>query len=114
MAKAKLPKRFLQFTESYPALALAYEELGVQCHGAGPLDDRARALVKLALAIGARQEGGVHAQVRKALSAGLTPDELRHAAILAIPTVGFPSAMAALSWVEDLLGPPPKRARAKR
>lgn len=111
---AKLPKRFVQFTESYPALALAYEQLGVQCHGAGPLDERARALVKLALAIGDRQEGGVHAQVRKALSAGLTPEELRHAAILAIPTVGFPSAMAALSWIEDLLGPPSKRARAKR
>jgi alkylhydroperoxidase/carboxymuconolactone decarboxylase family protein YurZ len=58
--------------------------------------------VKLALAVGARLEGGVHAQVRKALEAGVTPAELHHVALLAMPTIGFPASMAALSWIDDL------------
>jgi 4-carboxymuconolactone decarboxylase len=37
------------------------------------------------------------------LEAGCTPDELRHVGVLAIPTIGFPSTMATMSWVEDIL-----------
>ncbi len=111
---ATLPKRFVHFRKVYPAVARTYEALGTQCHLAGPLDERSRALVKLALAVGARQEGGVHAQVRKALEAGLSPDELRHVAILALPTIGFPPAMAALSWIEDLLPARRKGTSGKR
>ncbi len=99
---AKLPKRFTDFTAAYPSVAKAYESFGTECHTAGPLNEKTRALVKLALAVGARQEGGVHAQVRKALNAGVTIDEMRHVALLAIPTIGFPPAMAALSWIDDL------------
>jgi hypothetical protein len=28
---------------------------------------------------------------------------MRQVVLLAIPTIGFPAAMAAMSWVEDLL-----------
>lgn len=111
---AKLPKRFTDFTAGYPSVAKAYESLGAECHTAGPLDDKTRALVKLAIAIGARQEGGAHAQVRKALEAGVTIDELRHVALLAIPTIGFPPAMAAMSWIDDLAPVATKRPRRTR
>jgi alkylhydroperoxidase/carboxymuconolactone decarboxylase family protein YurZ len=97
-----LPKRFTSFTREHPEVADAYERLGIACHAGGPLDERSRALVKLALSIGAQLEGGVHAQVRKSLALGITADELRHVALLAIPTLGFPPAMAALSWIDDL------------
>jgi alkylhydroperoxidase/carboxymuconolactone decarboxylase family protein YurZ len=72
---AQLPKRYVDFTKAYPAVARTYEALGTECHGAGPLDDRSRALVKVALAIGARQEGGVHAQVRRARGPALPSDD---------------------------------------
>ena len=97
-----LPKHFVDFTEEHPELANAYEAFGRACHTAGPLDERSRALVKLGIAIGSRQEGAVHAQVRKALASGVRADALRHAALLAMPTIGFPAAMAALSWIDDL------------
>jgi hypothetical protein len=32
-----------------------------------------------------------------------TPDQLRHAGVLAITTIGFPGTMAAMSWIEDIL-----------
>jgi alkylhydroperoxidase/carboxymuconolactone decarboxylase family protein YurZ len=100
----KLPKHYVEFMEKYPRVADAYDRFGRACHLAGPLDTRTRALVKLGIAIGGRLEGGSHAQIRKALDAGVTPDEIRHVALLALPTIGFPASMAALSWVEDLLG----------
>jgi alkylhydroperoxidase/carboxymuconolactone decarboxylase family protein YurZ len=98
-----LPKRFVAFTENHPDVARAYEALGSAVHGAGPLTTKQRALVKFALSTGARLQGGAHAHVRKALEAGVSADELRHVALLAIPTVGFPAAMAAMSWIDDII-----------
>ncbi|MGA7836988.1 MAG: carboxymuconolactone decarboxylase family protein, partial [Ignavibacteriaceae bacterium] len=72
-------------------------------HKAGPLDDKTRALIKLAISSGARLEGAVHSHARKALRAGVTKEEMRHAVMLALPTIGLPSMMAALSWVDDIL-----------
>jgi alkylhydroperoxidase/carboxymuconolactone decarboxylase family protein YurZ len=33
--------------------------------------------------------------------AGVSPEEIRHAILLTLTTIGFPRAMAALSWVQD-------------
>jgi 4-carboxymuconolactone decarboxylase len=60
-------------------------------------------LVKLGISMGMRHEGAVHAHTRKALAAGWTPDDLRHAAVLAATTMGWPNMMAAYLWVEDEL-----------
>jgi alkylhydroperoxidase/carboxymuconolactone decarboxylase family protein YurZ len=103
----KIPKRYQEFTKKYRDIAKAYEALGTACHAAGPLDDKTRALLKLAISIGARLEGGAHSHIRKAIDAGATKEELRHVALLAIPTIGFPSAMAAMSWIDDIVNPNP-------
>lgn len=110
----QLPRHYRAFQKEYPGIAAAYEQLGAVVHGGGPLDAHTRALVKCALAIGAGLEGGTHAQVRKALAAGVPAEELRQIALLAITTVGFPSAMAALSWIDDLAGPRGSRKPARR
>lgn len=98
------PTRFQQFGKKYPAVMRAYESLGEATAQAGPLDDKSRALVKLAIAVGAWREGAVHSHTRRALDAGCAPDEIRHVILLAATTLGFPSMMAALTWVEDVLG----------
>lgn len=100
---SELPKRYKWFRESYPAVADAYERMGDAVHAGGPLDDKTRALVKLALSVGARLEGGAHSHIRKALDAGVTPDEMRHAVLLALPTIGLPATMAAMSWIDDIV-----------
>ncbi len=98
-----LPKRFQKFTEKYPDVAKAYETLGNAVHQAGPLDEKTRALIKLAISTGARLEGAVHAHTRKALASGVSAEELRQVVMLALPTIGLPSMMAAMSWVDDIL-----------
>lgn len=100
---SKIPKRFKKFTEDYPEVAKAYEELGDAVHSAGPLDEKTRALIKLAISTGARLEGAVHSHARKAINAGCSADEMRHVALLSLPTIGLPSMMAALSWIDDII-----------
>lgn len=97
----RLPESVERFEDSHPAVWEAFMKLGDECHKAGPLDEKTRRLVKIALAIGAGLEGGTHSAVRNAKSAGVTVDEMRHIAVLAITTLGFPAAMRGLSWIED-------------
>lgn len=99
----ELPRPYQAFMEKYRSIWEAYDRLGAAVHEQGPLDKKTRELIKLGIAIGARQEGAVHSHTRRALAAGASPDEIRHAVLLAIPTVGFPTMMAALTWVEDEL-----------
>jgi alkylhydroperoxidase/carboxymuconolactone decarboxylase family protein YurZ len=97
-----LPPHLDKLIQERPQLWEAYQALGKACAEAGPLDDRTRRLVKLALAIGARSEGAVHSHTRRGLAEGLSADELRHVAMLAVPTLGFPAAVAALTWIGDI------------
>ncbi|WP_336326070.1 carboxymuconolactone decarboxylase family protein [Halovenus sp. HT40] len=97
-----LPAAAGEFAEEYPEVWEAYSELGEATADGGPLDDETKRLVKLALAIGTQSEGAVHSHVRRGLDEGVDPETLKHAAVLAIPTVGFPKAMAAMTWIEDI------------
>ena len=100
---SQIPKRYTKFREDYPAVASAYESMGDAVHKAGPLDDKTRALIKLAISTGARLEGAVHSHARKAVKAGAGKEEMRQVALLALPTIGLPSMMAALSWIDDVI-----------
>ncbi len=102
-----LPASAGKLAEAHPTVWDAYERLGRACADAGPLDGRTVRLVKLALAIGGGSEGAVHSHTRRALSEGVPPDQLRHIAVLAIPTLGLPRGVAAMTWIEDLLAPKP-------
>lgn len=98
-----LPDIYVSFRERFPDVAKAQDDLGAALDAVGPLDGRSRRLVKLGIAIGALAEGAVRSNVRKALAEGATPDEIRHVTMLAITTAGFPAAIAALSWVDEVL-----------
>jgi 4-carboxymuconolactone decarboxylase len=102
-SKSSLPKHYIKFQKAYPAIATALEQLGVSLGNAGPLDAKTAELIRLAIAIGGRSEGAVHSHARRALETGATADEIRHTVLLAMTGIGFPSAMAAMSWVDDVL-----------
>lgn len=100
---SKPPKRFRDFVQTHREVGEAYKQLSRATKEDGPLDERMIELVKLGISIGMQHEGATHAHARKGLAAGCTPAELRHAAMLATTTLGFPSMMAGLSWVDDVL-----------
>jgi len=99
---AKLPKQVNQFSKQYPKIWEAFNELGERCHEAGPLDEKTRRLIKLALSIGAGLEGATHSAVRNARRTGVTADEINHVALLAVTTLGLPAATRAMTWIGDL------------
>lgn len=94
---------FRRFGASYPDVAAAYEALGLAAQSAGPLDAKTRALVKLAIAVGAWREGAVHSTAGRARAAGCSHAAIRHVVVLATTALGFPSMMAAMRWVDDVL-----------
>ena len=99
----QVPKTFQEFIKRHPQIGAAYERLSDECQKSGPLSERERAIAKLGIAAGSHMEGSVHSQVRKALDAGLEPNEIRHVITLGLTAIGFPRMMAALSWAEDIL-----------
>jgi 4-carboxymuconolactone decarboxylase len=98
----RLPEPLVDFQTTYPEVWRAFNELGEQCHDAGPLDEKTRRLVKVALAIGAGLEGGTHSAVRKALAAGVGEEELQHVVVLSATTVGWPAMVRSWTWVQDV------------
>jgi alkylhydroperoxidase/carboxymuconolactone decarboxylase family protein YurZ len=107
-----IPKKYLRMHAEHPDLMRAYEALGEATRAAGPLSPREIALVKLAISIGAGVEGAAHSHCRKAVESGCSAEDLHHVAILAAPTIGFPSMMRARGWVEDVVGEAAKREEA--
>jgi alkylhydroperoxidase/carboxymuconolactone decarboxylase family protein YurZ len=96
-----LPPSIIEFQQKHPAVWDAFAKLGEACHGTGPLDEKSRRLIKLALAVALRHEGAVHSAVRNALASGVTREELEHVVLLSITTIGWPAANAAMTWIAD-------------
>lgn len=66
----ELPSGAGEVARAYPAVWDAYAALGKATAEAGPLDQKTRRLVKLALSIGASSEGAVHSHTRRAIEEG--------------------------------------------
>jgi alkylhydroperoxidase/carboxymuconolactone decarboxylase family protein YurZ len=97
-----LPEPFTKFKSDHPDIAKLYEELGLKCQAAGPLDAKTRYLVNLGIAVGAVSRGAVKSHARKAMEHGASKEEVFHALLLALTTVGFPAMIAAIGWVEEV------------
>jgi 4-carboxymuconolactone decarboxylase len=87
----------------YPEVISALETLGTTIRELGALDEKTSHLVQLAAAATAKSEGAVHSHTRRAVNAGATREEIYHTLLLLVSTIGFPQAMAAISWCRDIL-----------
>ena len=66
---ARLLEPYEKFREEFPELAAAYDSLGEAGPEKGPLDLKARELIKLGIAISTRQKGATRSNTRRALEA---------------------------------------------
>jgi 4-carboxymuconolactone decarboxylase len=101
-----LPEIYTRFRRDYPAVAAAQDAVAEAVASAGTLDERTLRLVKLGIAVGALAEGSVRSNARRALAAGVSIADVRQVALCAITTRGFPAAVAALDWIDDVSGEP--------
>ena len=100
-----LPDVYTRFRSDYSEVAAALDSVAMKIDSDGEVSSATSRLVKLGIAIGAGAEGSVRSNVRKALDAGVSPQEIKHCALLAITTVGFPAAIAAMGWIGEVLDP---------
>ena len=97
-----IPRIYEDFRRDYPDVAAAYDALSEKVHEVGSLDQRTRRLVKLSVAVGAEAEGAVRSHTRKALSEGISRQDIEHAILLSLTTAGFPTMVAALKWAREV------------
>jgi 4-carboxymuconolactone decarboxylase len=110
MATQKVPvKHYRQLAKRFPASIAALENLGTAVHDEGPIQGKTAELIQLAGAAAVQSEGSVHSHTRRAMEAGATPDEIYHALLLLVSTIGFPRASAALLWTQDVLAAKKKK-----
>lgn len=100
---SELPRTYREFMEKHPDIWQAYERLGTATAAGGVLDAKVRELVKLGMAAAVGSEGSVASHARRAVEAGVSREELEHALLLGITTIGFAKSMAAITWVEAAL-----------
>ena len=97
------PKFYQKMQNEYQDVMQVVDQLGKTTKAAGPLDDKQTQLIQLGAAAALRSEGSVHSHVRRALDAGASAQEIRHALIVLISTIGYPNVAAAMSWADDIL-----------
>ena len=104
MAKKYATSRtYHEMSKRFPDVIAAQENLGITIRELGPLDEKTSHLIQLAAAATAKSEGAVHSHTRRALKVGATKEEIYHTLLLLISTIGFPQAMAAISWGRDIV-----------
>ncbi len=99
----QLPKPYQQFRTDHSSVYAAYEQLGEAVANGGPLDAKVRELIKLGMAAANRSESAVQSHTYRALDSGATPEEIEHALLLGINTLGFSIMMAAMTWARQAI-----------
>jgi 4-carboxymuconolactone decarboxylase len=97
---------FTTFKEEFPLVHDRHEALGAEIHErSGPLPEKVRWLVKIAVSGAAAHRLALETHIEKGREAGLTDEEIKHALLLLIPTVGFPAFMEAYMVLRNMRTP---------
>lgn len=82
----------------------AYENYGKILHYSGPLDEKTRWLIKVAISTACQYQYALRTHIIKAIKAGCTREEIEHAIMLVAPTAGFPKTMEGLLILRQEMG----------
>jgi AhpD family alkylhydroperoxidase len=98
-----LHKIFSRFKKEFPEVYSKHETLGKEIHeSAGPLPEKVRWLIKIAISGASRHFIALETHILKAREAGATNEEIKHALLMLIQTTGFPNFMEAYSVFKKL------------
>jgi 4-carboxymuconolactone decarboxylase len=94
---------FTQFKEEFPEIHARQEALGQAVHEkGGPLSEKSRWLIKIAISGACNHKRALETHIRKAIAAGVAEDEIKHALLLLIPTAGFPAFMKSYTVLKSI------------
>jgi alkylhydroperoxidase/carboxymuconolactone decarboxylase family protein YurZ len=99
-----IEKNLKYLTENHREIYEAYEHFGKLIHEkGGPLDEKTRWLIKVALSTECQYEYALRTHILKALKSGCTKEEIEHVMLLVAPTAGFPKMMEGLLILRSIL-----------
>ncbi|AOT72533.1 carboxymuconolactone decarboxylase family protein [Geosporobacter ferrireducens] len=99
-----IEKNLKYFIENHGEIYDAYENFGRLVHvEGGPLDEKTRWLIKVALSTSSQYEYALRTHILKALKSGCTEEEIEHTILLVAPTCGFPRMMQGLLILRHIL-----------
>ena len=85
---------FTEFKKEFPEIHAKHEALGKEIHeNSGPLSEKTRWLIKIAVSAAGNHKRALETHIRKAKAVGISDEEIKHALLLLIPTAGFPAFM---------------------
>ena len=95
---------FTRFKAEFPEVYARHEALGMEIHeNVGPLEENSRWLIKIAISAAYNHKRALATHIKKARSAGVADDEIKHALLLLIPTAGFPTFMKAYAVLDKMV-----------
>ena len=100
--KKKISKHYHYLKSNFPEVLDAVENLGATVRQAGPLDKKTTELIQLSVAAATGSTGAVHSHAKRALGAGASRQEIEHALLVLVSTIGFPKVAAALAWIQEV------------
>lgn len=99
-----ISKNLKYLIDNHAEIYDAYENYGKLVHEkGGPLDVKARWLIKVALSADCQNEYSLRTHILKALKNGCTKEEIEHTILLVAPTCGFPKMMRSLLVFRDII-----------
>ena len=99
-----IEKNLKYLTENHGEIYDAYKNFGKLVHEkGGPLDEKTRWLIKIALSTDGQYEYALRTHILKALKSGCTKEEIEHAILLVAPTSGFPKMMKGILVLRNVL-----------
>ena len=101
----ELHRIFHQFKEDFPRVYQGHQELGIEIHErSGPLPEKTRCLLKIAISGASRHLSALETHIAKAKEAGVSDEEIKHALLLLMQTTGFPTLMEAYAVFKKFEG----------
>ena len=97
----------MHFSEQYPEINDALNNLRERCQAAKHLDPKTSMLVKLAAAFGAGLGNSVKAHTAQALALGISEDQIEETILVNLPSIGYGKTVLALNWVHEVTGKAP-------
>ena len=96
-------KILTRFNEDCPSIYAMHEAMGKEIHEkGGPLPEKVRWLIKVAISGASGHETALETHILKAREAGASEDEILHTLLLLLQTTGFPTFMEAYSIFENM------------
>ena len=94
---------FEVFAASFPEVTEAYRSMKRAYGTAGPLDEKTKQLIQVAIIVAIGSEGGAKDHAQFAQEAGATADEVKQSILLVLGPAGMSRASAGIGWIDEVL-----------